>query len=461
MGDEMQFYSQIGQDKYVLESFFRGKRRGVFLDIGAYDGEKFSNTLFFERSMDWTGLCVEPLPSAFARLQSRRKAICENVAVADFEGEADFLDCDAGIDEKMLSGLPGHFDTRHAQRIQHSATAAETIKVPVSRLGALLEKHSLYDIDFCSLDTEGSEMAILEDLDLDRFRISVFTIENNYGESALRELMARKGYEFVARLQWDDVYRRRDVPRLSRTTVITAVWHNDPKRWELLRGHQWNLHALEAPVDAIYVFDNGEQAPDWLVGKSISSKTPLTIYQAWNMALSQVETPFVMNLNLDDRLAPDAVNMLEVAILRDQAALIGGEWNIRYTQEETDAVVPAYPASELPFDSAWPPRGGVATRLGSGTGERGTYGPAVMWRMDTHIGAPRYPWRMADGTKLINHGGDLGWWLLVEKHLKKKMTRLPYVIGNYYSHPEQQLDFRATGNDEHAMLASDVGLSLL
>jgi hypothetical protein len=289
----------------------------------------------------------------------------------------------------------------------------------------------------------------------------VFTIENNYGESALRELMARKGYEFVARLQWDDVYRRRDVPRLSRTTVITAVWHNDPKRWELLRGHQWNLHALAAPVDAIYVFDNGEQAPDWLVGKSISSKTPLTIYQAWNMALSQVETPFVMNLNLDDRLAPDAVNMLEVAILRDQAALIGGEWNIRYTQEETDAVVPAYPASELPFDSAWPPRGGVATRLGSGTGERGTYGPAVMWRMDTHIGAPRYPWRMADGTKLINHGGDLGWWLLVEKHLKKKMTRLPYVIGNYYSHPEQQLDFRATGNDEHAMLASDVGLSLL
>jgi FkbM family methyltransferase len=457
----MRFYSQIGQDKYVLESFFRGKRRGVFLDIGAYDGEKFSNTLFFERSMDWTGLCIEPLPSAFAQLKAKRKAICENVAVADFDGEADFLDCDAGADEKMLSGLAGHFDARHTQRLQRSATAAANIKVTVCRLEALLEKHRMYDIDFCSLDTEGSEMAILESLDLDRFRIGVFTIENNYGENGLRELMARKGYEFVARLQWDDVYKRYDVPRMPRTTVITAVWHKDPNRWELLRGHQRNLQSLRAPVDAIYVFDHGEDAPEWLVGRAISSREPLTIYQAWNLALSQVETPFVMNLNLDDRLAPDAVNLMEVAIFKEQAALVGGDWNIRYTQEETDAVVPAYPANELPFDAAWPPVRGVTTRLGSGTGERGTYGPAVMWRMDTHIGAPRYPWRMADGTKLINHGGDLGWWLMVERHLKKRTARLPLVIGNYYSHPEQQLDFRKTGNDEHALLASDIGLSLL
>jgi FkbM family methyltransferase len=455
----MRFYSQIGQDRYVLESFFRGKRRGVFLDVGAYDGETFSNTLFFERSMEWTGLCIEPLPSAFAQLQSRRKAICENMAIADFEGEADFLDCDAGADEKMLSGLAAHFDARHKERIRRGATAAQKLKVPVNRLGTLLEKHSLYDIDFCSLDTEGSEMAILEDLDLDRFRIAVFTIENNYGESGLRDLMARKGYDFVARLQWDDVYKRRDVARLPRTTVITAVWHKDPKRLELLRGHQRNLHALDAPVDAIYVFDGGEQAPDWLVGKSISSRAPLTMYQAWNLALSQVETPLVMNLNLDDRLAPDAVGMLEVAILKEQAALIGGEWNIRYTQEETDAVVPAYPASALPFDSAWPPRGGL-TRLGSGTGERGTYGPAVMWRMDTHVGAPRYPWRMADGTRL-SRDGDLSWWLLIQNHLKKKTARIPYVIGNYYSHPEQQLEFRKTGEDEQAMLAGDVGVSLL
>lgn len=45
----MQFYSQIGQDRYLLDSFFRGKRNGVFLDIGAYDGQTFSNSLFSKK----------------------------------------------------------------------------------------------------------------------------------------------------------------------------------------------------------------------------------------------------------------------------------------------------------------------------------------------------------------------------------------------------------------------------
>src|SRR5947207_13570279 len=84
----VKFYSQVGQDRFLLENFFRGKRGGVFLDIGAYDGETLSNTLFFEKTMGWTGLCVEPLPAAFAKLRATRKAVCENISVADFEGEA-------------------------------------------------------------------------------------------------------------------------------------------------------------------------------------------------------------------------------------------------------------------------------------------------------------------------------------------------------------------------------------
>ena len=58
----MNFFSQTGQDRLLFEHFFRGKRNGVFVDVGAYDGTTFSNTLFFERSMGWSGLCVEPLP---------------------------------------------------------------------------------------------------------------------------------------------------------------------------------------------------------------------------------------------------------------------------------------------------------------------------------------------------------------------------------------------------------------
>jgi FkbM family methyltransferase len=454
----MKFFSQVGQDQFLFQSFFRARRGGTFVDIGAYDGEKFSNSLFFERYLDWKGLCVEPLPSAYEKLSKTRRSINEQVCVADFEGVADFAEADAGVDEKMLSGLVHRFDPRHLQRLD-AVNAERTVhEVAVTRLGTLLEKHRLFDIDFCSIDTEGAELSILRDFDFTRFRVGVFVVENNYDDPRLTELMRSKGYEFVAKLEQDYVFRRRDVRVLPMTSVICAVWHKDPDRWDLLRGHAANLAAQTVPVEPIYVFDGTDEPPDWLPGRKIAVREDVTIYQAWNVALSLVSTPFVMNLNLDDRLAPDAVAALQGALVRENAAMVGGDWKICYSQSETNNVDPCYDAGRLPFVPQWPPPSGAQTRLGSGTGLRGTIGPAVMWRLDIHVGAPRYTWQLPDGT-LLRTAGDAGWWIVVSQHLKKKVVRVPMVIGNYHSHPGTQAEFRH-GDDEMTLIQR-LGVSLL
>jgi FkbM family methyltransferase len=165
----MQFFSPVGQDRFLLENFFRGKRRGVFVDIGAYDGTKFSNSLFFERYMGWTGLCIEPQPAAFEKLAASRRAQCLRICVSDFEGEADFVECEAGVDAKMLSGLERSFDSRHQDRLNRCATGRRTLKVPVRKLSDILAEQGLGLIDYCSIDVEGAERNILTELDLDRF----------------------------------------------------------------------------------------------------------------------------------------------------------------------------------------------------------------------------------------------------------------------------------------------------
>jgi FkbM family methyltransferase len=454
----VKFYSQVGQDRFLLENFFRGRRNGVFLDIGAYDGETLSNTLFFEESMGWTGLCVEPLPSAFAKLKARRKAVCENTSIADFEGEAEFLEADDvhGENERMFSGLVATFDARQVQRIEAMKQNQSRRVVKVTKLSTLLDKHRLYDIDYCSIDTEGAELAILSDFDPARVRIGVLTIENNWDDDRIPKLMAGKGYEFVAKLEQDYIFRRRDVKPLPRTTVICAVWHGDEKRHELIRGHAENLARQTAAVDCIYVFDGGDEPPSWLNARAVMVKEKLTIYQAWNVALSLVETPLVMNLNLDDRLAPDAVELLEAEILKSRAVAVGGDWKICYSQAETDAVERCYPARSVPFVADWPPKPGTRTRLGSGLGERGTLGPATIWRLDAHIGVPRYPWRLRDGS-LLRGSADLAWWQLLSGNPNYKLVALPMIIGNYHSHPSEQAEFREP--DERPLL-STVGVSL-
>lgn len=226
----------------------------------------------------------------------------------------------------------------------------------------------------------------------------------------------------------------------AEVTVFCAVWHGDASRAELIRAHRDNLRRQTVPVEVIYVFDNGDIAPVDLDAETILSSAPLTIYQAWNLALARVKTPLVMNLNLDDRLAPDGIEKLSGHLDAGGAALVGGDWRICYSQDETDAVSPCLPVAEVPFSLTCPPAVEVPRRLGSGTGERLTFGPATLWRMSVHHQIPRYPWRLSDG-RLIRSVADGAFWTILS-HLGLKSARLPMVIGNYHFHPETQAEYR-------------------
>jgi len=233
------------------------------------------------------------------------------------------------------------------------------------------------------------------------------------------------------------------------TTVFCAVWSGDKDRHRLLEQHYENLRRQSSAVDIVYIFDNGDLPPADLPARKIACSQPLTIYEAWNLALAACQTPCVMNLNLDDRLCTDAVGLLEENLQRESAALIGGDWKICYSQDETNDVGRSYPAASLPFEPQWPPRHGTRTRLGSGTANRGTFGPATLWRLECHIGVPRYPYRTTKGTKITGISDSI-WWDIVMRHLKLKASRLPTIIGNYHSHPESQAEFR--NSNEHEML---------
>jgi hypothetical protein len=398
----VKFYSQAGVDRFLWENFFRGKRGGVFVDVGPNHGEHLSNTLFFERWMGWTGLCIEPRSFVFWKPAAQRKAIRERVLVAG------------------------------------------------SDIATLLEKHELFDIDCCSLDVPGTEFPILSGLDLERFRVKVVSVKSNANLPRLQDLMASKDYQFCGQFEQTYVFRRSDVRPLPITSVICAVWHRDPERHTRLGAHLENLKRQSVPVEPIYVFDGGDPVPEWLEARAISVNRPLTIYQAWNAALSLVETPLVMNLNLDDRLAPDAVQFLETELRRNGAIAAGGDWKVCFSQEQTDAVTPCYPAQDLPVLGGWPPKPGLVRRIGNSTGAGMILGPATIWRLDTHIFAtPRIPWRLAEGTPL-KVCGDLAWWIQLANVPDKKVLKVPMIIGNYYSHPEDQAEFRVP--DERALL---------
>lgn len=227
-------------------------------------------------------------------------------------------------------------------------------------------------------------------------------------------------------------------------TVYCAVWHKQPNKLDLLRSHWENLKSQSIPVEPCYIFDNGDQAPDWLEAPWHSFSKPLTIYEAWSAGVALTQTRYVMNLNMDDRLAIGGAQSLLEAALVEKAALTGGEWQICFDKAHLTQAFPVTSIESTEFFPDWPPRPHDHLRLGSGTGERGTFGPATLW--DLQVIGKWYPSYFGNGDPILSIGDSIFWEVLGKGKLK--MVRRPIIVGRYYSDPEDQAEFRPHQDNE-------------
>jgi FkbM family methyltransferase len=198
------YYSQINQDANIL-SFYNYKPDGFFVDIGAYDGIALSNTYVLESSYNWKGICVEPIPAQFNKLvMNRPNSFCCPNAVYNCSGKT--LDFDVAHDG-MLSGISSHI-LHHKTAVDENKT---TIQIVSITLNDLLEKYNAPDfIEYLSLDTEGSELEILQSVDMSKYIFGWIDVEHNYEEpkrSQIRDFLVSNGYVFVRENRHDDCYK--------------------------------------------------------------------------------------------------------------------------------------------------------------------------------------------------------------------------------------------------------------
>lgn len=201
------FFSQSGQDRFVDE-FFNNKNKGVFLDIGANDGISLSNTYFLEKEREWSGFCFEPIQEVYEKLKTNRKCQCINAGVFSESGDFNFYEV-KGYSE-MLSGLEKTLDSRHIERIKREISqyggSLEIKKVKCININNFLIENKYTKIDYCSIDTEGSEMEILKSIDLSKINIKLITVENNFNENNISNYLVQKGYILYTKLSHDDVF---------------------------------------------------------------------------------------------------------------------------------------------------------------------------------------------------------------------------------------------------------------
>jgi FkbM family methyltransferase len=204
----MSFYSQDKQDLFLETTIFKGHKHGFFVDVGAHDGVSINNTLFFEKSHNWTGINIEPITDVYSKLASNRPT-CVNLccAVSDSDGTAEFI-FNRGYTE-MISGLKDHYDPRHAARLQRELNyhkgSSDTITVPTKRLSTIFKEHNVSRVNYLSIDVEGAEFAVIRSIDFNAVFIDVIGFENNYPDVSIPivKYLEEKGFQLIKHRSMD------------------------------------------------------------------------------------------------------------------------------------------------------------------------------------------------------------------------------------------------------------------
>ena len=200
----MNSYSQLGQDLWVLNST-NYKTCGYFIFIGSNEPININNTYLLENKYSWNGICIDANPNLIKKsIEKRSKNTHINNSVL-------YSVCDKEIDFKIcinhgISGIVNEFDNIHDR-----SEFTDIIKLKTTTLENVLEKYNApIDIDYISIDTEGSEYEIIKNFNFNKYNVKLFTIEHNF-ESEKRDnifkLLSNNNYTRVeAEVQYPYAY---------------------------------------------------------------------------------------------------------------------------------------------------------------------------------------------------------------------------------------------------------------
>ena len=181
-------YSQNNEEQVIVD-YFKGKV-GTFLDVGANDGLTLSNT---RRLMElkWSGVCVEPSPTAFKKLkentaqfQQFQKVYCYNFALGTSNGKVKMWDSGTHLnngDHGLLSTI------NSSEKERWPGQVYEEIEVQCYRWKTFLNRLSVKEFSFISLDIEGCDVQVLKQIDLRNTEL--LCIEWNGNENIKQQIL--------------------------------------------------------------------------------------------------------------------------------------------------------------------------------------------------------------------------------------------------------------------------------
>jgi FkbM family methyltransferase len=182
-------------DKKMLE--FINYENGFFIECGANDGVDNSNTWYFEKNLNWSGILIEPLNKQFQELKKNRskKNKFYNLALSSSETKKIIIEDNDHMSKIIINNI---------KRIKSNYKSVDS-----STLTKILDEVSAPSlIDFFSLDVEGFEGQVIKGINFDKYNFKYFLIETQNDE--VINFLISKNYIFIKKLSHHDLLFKYD-----------------------------------------------------------------------------------------------------------------------------------------------------------------------------------------------------------------------------------------------------------
>lgn len=217
-----QSYSLEGEDRILARLFDTDQTtsHGFYVDVGAHDPMRYSNTYLFYRR-GWRGVNIDAYPGSmklFDKYRCRDTNIESGIGVT--AGTMPFY----VFNEPALNSFSQELsETRHAADTSYQIE--KVIDVAVSPLSDVLRGHLPHDSDlpsFLTVDVEGKDLDVLRSNNWSAFR-PTYVLAESHGETMeetasglLSTFMTAVGYVLVAKSVNTVFYQRTDSREASR-----------------------------------------------------------------------------------------------------------------------------------------------------------------------------------------------------------------------------------------------------